>query len=109
MLVDDYDLVASGHINPLGPLLDYLAQARDVGLHLIVTRRSGGASRALYEAFVMRLRELGSPGIIMSGDRDEGVLLGNVRPQQLPAGRGWMVTRREGARLVQVAWSAPPE
>jgi S-DNA-T family DNA segregation ATPase FtsK/SpoIIIE len=74
----------------------------------VLTRRSGGASRSLYESFMMRLRELGSPGIVMSGDRDEGVLLGNVRPQLLPPGRGWMVTRREGARLIQLAW-LPPE
>jgi S-DNA-T family DNA segregation ATPase FtsK/SpoIIIE len=107
VLVDDYDLVAGGLANPLNPLLDYLAQARDIGLHLILTRRSGGASRALYEPFVMRLRELGSPGIVMSGDRDEGTLLGNVRPQLLPPGRGWLVTRREGARLVQLAHLPP--
>ncbi|SHN03399.1 type VII secretion protein EccCa [Cryptosporangium aurantiacum] len=109
VLVDDYDLVSSGSTNPLGPLLDVLAQARDIGLHLIVARRSGGASRALYESFVMRLRELGSPGLVMSGDRDEGVLLGNVRPQALPPGRGWLVTRKEGARLVQLAWLDPSE
>jgi S-DNA-T family DNA segregation ATPase FtsK/SpoIIIE len=108
VLVDDYDLVSAGSLNPLAPLLDYLAQARDVGLHLILVRRSGGASRSLYESFLMRLRELGSPGIVLSGDRDEGVLLGNVRPQQLPPGRGWLVTRREGARLIQLAW-LPPE
>jgi S-DNA-T family DNA segregation ATPase FtsK/SpoIIIE len=107
VLVDDYDLVSGGSTNPLGPLLDYLAQARDVGLHLVLTRRSGGASRALYDSFVMRLRELGSPGVVMSGDRDEGALLGSVRPQLLPAGRGWLVTRREGARLVQLAWLPP--
>ena len=35
MLVDDYDLVATGRANPLAPLLDYLSQARDVGLHLV--------------------------------------------------------------------------
>jgi S-DNA-T family DNA segregation ATPase FtsK/SpoIIIE len=39
----------------------------------------------------------------MSGDRDEGPLLGNVRPSALPPGRGWLVTRKGGARLVQVA------
>jgi S-DNA-T family DNA segregation ATPase FtsK/SpoIIIE len=109
VLVDDYDLVATGTGNPLAPLLDYLPQARDVGLHLILTRRSGGASRALFEAVMMRLRDLGSPGIVMSGSREEGVLLGNVRPQPQPPGRGWLVTRRDGARLVQLAWSPPPE
>ncbi|TQS43812.1 type VII secretion protein EccCa [Cryptosporangium phraense] len=109
VLVDDYDLVSSGSTNPLAPLLDVLAQARDIGLHLVIARRSGGASRALYEAFVMRLRELGSPGLVMSGDRDEGVLLGNIRPQALPPGRAWMVTRKDGARLVQLGWLDPSE
>jgi S-DNA-T family DNA segregation ATPase FtsK/SpoIIIE len=107
MLVDDYDLVAAGTQNPLSPLLDYLPQARDIGLHVVVTRRSGGASRALYEQFMMRLRELGSPGIVMSGEKDEGVLLGKVKPEQLPPGRGWMVNRRHGQRLVQLAWLPP--
>lgn len=106
VLVDDYDLVAAG-ANPLSPLIEFLGQARDVGLHLVVTRRSGGASRALYDPLLMRLRELGSPGIVMSGDKSEGVLLGNVKPSQQPPGRGWLVTRRGGARLVQLAWLPP--
>jgi S-DNA-T family DNA segregation ATPase FtsK/SpoIIIE len=107
LLVDDYDLVA-GTSNPLLPLVEFLGQARDIGLHVVVARRSGGASRAMFDPLLMRLRELGSPGIVMSGDRNEGVLLGNVKPAKLPPGRGWLVTRREGARLIQVAWLPPP-
>ncbi|MFF5234291.1 type VII secretion protein EccCa [Dactylosporangium sp. NPDC000521] len=103
VLVDDYDLVALGSGNPLEPLLPYLAQARDIGLHLVVARRSGGAARALFEPVLQRLRELSSPGLLLSGDREEGALLGNLRPGPLPPGRGWLVTRRDGARLVQVA------
>ncbi|GAB3967559.1 hypothetical protein GCM10027615_17260 [Plantactinospora veratri] len=61
VLVDDYDLVATGPNNPLLPLVEYLPQARDVGLHLVLTRRSGGASRSLYEPIIQRLRELSSP------------------------------------------------
>jgi S-DNA-T family DNA segregation ATPase FtsK/SpoIIIE len=108
LLVDDYDLVAAVTPNPLDPLVEFLPQARDIGLHLIVARRSGGAGRAMYEPVLMRLRELSTPGLVMSGDRDEGALLGNVRPTQQPPGRGWLVTRKEGARLVQVAWQPPP-
>ncbi len=74
VLVDDYDLVATGGSNPITPLLDHLAQARDVGLHLVVTRRAGGAGRAQFDPVLQRLRELGSPGIVMSGDKDEGAL-----------------------------------
>ncbi|MBT8227784.1 MAG: type VII secretion protein EccCa [Dactylosporangium sp.] len=102
VLVDDYDLVVGGSSNPLARLLEFLPQARDIGLHVVVVRRSGGASRALYETVLMRLRELGTPGIVMAGSRDEGVLLGNVRPGPLPPGRGWLVTRRRGTQLVQL-------
>lgn len=104
LVVDDYDLVAVGQGHPLSPLVEFLSQARDVGLHLVLTRRTGGASRAAFEPVLMRLRELSTPGIIMSGDRDEGALLGAVRPQQQPPGRGWMVTRKDGARLVQLGY-----
>jgi len=103
VLVDDYDLVATGPNNPLHPLLEYLPQARDIGLHLVLTRRSGGAGRAMYEPVIQRLRELSSPGLVMSGDREEGALLGNVRPSPMPPGRGWLVTRKAGVRLVQLA------
>jgi DNA segregation ATPase FtsK/SpoIIIE, S-DNA-T family len=107
VLVDDYDLVATGPTNPLQPLLEYLAHARDIGLHLVLTRRTGGAGQALYEPVIRRLRELSSPGMVLSGDRDEGALLGAVRPGPLPPGRGWLVTRKEGVRLVQLAHLGP--
>jgi S-DNA-T family DNA segregation ATPase FtsK/SpoIIIE len=107
VLVDDYDLVATGPANPLHPLLEYLPQARDIGLHLVLTRRSGGASRALYEPVIQRLRELSSPGLVMAGEKDEGALLGNVRPSPMPPGRGWLVTRKGGVRLVQLAHLPP--
>jgi S-DNA-T family DNA segregation ATPase FtsK/SpoIIIE len=105
VLVDDYDLVAhQGGPNPLAPLLEFLAQAKDVGLHLIIARRCGGASRALFEPVIARLRELSTPGILMSGSPDEGPLLGNVKPRPLPPGRGTLVTRKAGQQLIQVAW-----
>jgi S-DNA-T family DNA segregation ATPase FtsK/SpoIIIE len=109
LLVDDYDLVAGGSTNPLAPLLEYLTQARDIGLHLVITRRIGGASRALFDPMIARIRELASPGIMMSGPKEEGPLFGNVKPQPLPPGRAWLITRREGARLVQLAWSPPAQ
>ncbi len=107
VLVDDYDMVAQGGKNPLQPLMDYLSQARDVGLHLVLARRAGGAGRALFDPLIQRLRELGSPGIVMSGERDEGALVGNVRPSSQPPGRGYLVTRRQGSRLIQIAYLEP--
>ena len=61
-----------------------LAQARDVGLHLIIARRSGGASRALYEPVIQSLRDLAMPGLMLSGSPDEGPLLGNLRRSRCP-------------------------
>ncbi|MGF7237053.1 MAG: type VII secretion protein EccCa [Frankia sp.] len=109
VLVDDYDLlVTTGQPSPLTPLLEFLGQAADIGLHLVVARRTGGAARTAYEPVLLALRETNSPGLVMSGSRDEGPLIGGVRPGALPPGRGWLVDRRHGARLVQLAWLAPP-
>lgn len=104
VIVDDYDLVATQAGNPLDPLLEYLAQAKDVGLHVIIARRAGGAGRALYQPFIGRLREISTPGIMMSGNKDEGVLLGTVKPSNQPPGRGTVVGRKIGQELMQVAW-----
>jgi DNA segregation ATPase FtsK/SpoIIIE, S-DNA-T family len=107
LIVDDYDLVA-GATNPLLTLSELLPQARDIGLHLILARSAGGAGRAMFEPVIQRLREMGSPGLIMSGNRDEGQLLGGVRPSPQPPGRGFFVERRGGSRLVQVALHEGP-
>ncbi|HEX5813321.1 MAG TPA: type VII secretion protein EccCb, partial [Pseudonocardia sp.] len=109
VLVDDYDLVAPGGatVHPLLPLLEFLPQAKDVGLHVVVTRRCGGAARALFDPLLGRLRELAVPGLVMNGSPDEGALVGSVRPQPLPPGRGTLVDRRRGNRRVQLAWLPP--
>ncbi|MPQ97027.1 type VII secretion protein EccCa [Modestobacter sp. I12A-02628] len=101
VLVDDYDLVATGTANPLLPLVDHLAQARDLGLHVHVTRRAGGAARALADPFLGRLRELGTAAVVLSAPREEGVLLG-VRPAPARPGRGTLVHRRYGTVPVQL-------
>jgi S-DNA-T family DNA segregation ATPase FtsK/SpoIIIE len=105
LVVDDYDLVATAAGNPLTPLLEYLPHSGDVGLHLVVARRSGGAARAVYEPLLAALRDLGCMGLMMSGNPDEGPLIGSARPTPLPPGRGTLVTRSGGEQLVQVAWS----
>ena len=102
VIVDDYDLV-SGTRNPLLALSEFLPQARDVGLHVILARSAGGAGRAMFDPVIQRLREMGSPALIMSGSKDEGALLGGIRPAAQPCGRGFLVGRRSGSRLVQVA------
>ncbi|WP_344414591.1 type VII secretion protein EccCa [Amycolatopsis minnesotensis] len=107
VIVDDYDLVVTQTNNPLRPLSDYLAQAKDVGLHVIAARRTGGASRALYDPILGKLKEIAAPGMVMNGSRDEGVLLGTVRPSAMPPGRGQLVSRKVSKKLLQVSWIQP--
>ncbi|MGB6126849.1 MAG: hypothetical protein WBG47_16005, partial [Gordonia sp. (in: high G+C Gram-positive bacteria)] len=46
VVIDDYDvLVPSGTaLNPFSPLVPLLPHARDIGLHIIVARKSSGAA-----------------------------------------------------------------
>jgi len=108
LVVDDYDLVAGTTGNPLMPLVDYLPHAKDLGLHVIVARRSGGAARAMFDPVLARLRDLGSMGLMMSASPDEGILLGSIRPSTQPPGRGTLITRGHPDQLIQVAWTDPP-
>ncbi|WP_454793383.1 type VII secretion protein EccCb [Mycolicibacterium lutetiense] len=103
VVVDDYDLVAGGGSNPLSPLLNYLPHARDLGLHLLLARRSGGAARAMFDPVLSAVKDLGCMGLMMSAGPDDGVLLGSVRPIRLPPGRGTLITRAAPDQLVQVA------
>ncbi|MQA62247.1 MAG: type VII secretion protein EccCa [Actinophytocola sp.] len=107
LIVDDYDLVATQSGNPLQPVAPFLAQAKDVGLHLIAVRRTGGASRALYDQVLGKLKEIAAPGLIMNGSKDEGQLLGNIKPSVMPPGRGTFISRKVGKQLIQVSWIDP--
>ena len=104
VLVDDYDLVVTSAGTPLRPLIPLLAQAGDVGLHLVICRRSGGASRALYEPAIQALRDLAAPGIMLSSSPDEGALVGRTKGSAQPPGRGRVVSRELGEQVLQLAW-----
>ncbi|QLY31871.1 type VII secretion protein EccCa [Nocardia huaxiensis] len=106
VVVDDYDMVATTS-NPLLPLIEYLPQARDIGLHVIITRRTGGASRALFDHVVGGMKNLSVDTLIMSGPRDEGKLIGDVRPMKLPPGRGILVSRTRGQEMMHIAHLPP--
>ncbi|MCG5218955.1 type VII secretion protein EccCa [Streptosporangium sp. KLBMP 9127] len=106
VFVDDYDLVATTG-NPLLGLVELLPQARDIGLHLVLARQMGGAGRAMFDPVIQRLKDMATPAVILSGNKDEGFLFGNVRPQPLPPGRGMHIDRRYGPRLSQTAYLPP--
>ncbi|GAB3813061.1 type VII secretion protein EccCa [Kribbella italica] len=102
VLIDDYDMVATGDGHPLMPLLPYIPQAADIGLRIYAARRTGGAMRGLFEPVLAKIRAVGSPGLQLSGSRDEGILLGGLRAQPLPPGRGFLVNRQGDSQLIQL-------
>lgn len=108
VIVDDYDLVAGAGGNPLLALLELLPHARDIGLHLVIARRSGGAARAMFDPVLARMRDLGATGLLMSAAPDEGALMGGVRSAPLPPGRVVIVQRGQPHSAVQIGWSEPP-
>lgn len=103
IIVDDYDMVAVSGQNPLAPLAEYLPQARDIGMHVIITRMMGGVSRALFDGVLGAMKNMSVDALIMSGPRDEGKIIGDVRPSKMPPGRGILVSRTRGHEMVQIA------
>lgn len=107
IMVDDLDLVNTSQGNPLAPIVELLPQARDVGLHLFITRRSGGVSRALFDPAIRALTDLGATGLLLPGSPEEGPVIGKIKFQPGPAGRGQLISRANGRQLIQVAYVEP--
>jgi S-DNA-T family DNA segregation ATPase FtsK/SpoIIIE len=104
VMIDDYDLIPGGSLShPLGPLVEYLPQARDIGLRVIVTRRSGGAGRAMLDPIIGRLKDLSCNGLVMSGGKDEGPLFGGYKATAMPPGRGMLISRTMKSGVIQLS------
>ncbi len=103
LFVDDYDAIASPAGSALTPLRDLVVQARDIGFHVVLTRTISGIASSSFEPLFKGLRETSSPGLIMSGDRQEGKLLHDQAATNQPPGRGYLVQRRHPSTLIQVA------
>lgn len=107
ILVDDYDLVATTSGNPLMELIDLLPQAGDIGLHVIITRRMGGASRAAYEKVIQMMGDLAVTGILLSGNPKEGAIINGVKPRRAVPGRAQVIHRDLGVVAAQLTWTPP--
>jgi ESX secretion system protein EccC len=103
LVIDDYDLVGG---QPFAPLTEYLPHARDIGLHIVLARRVSGIGRSFGDQFFHRIQELGCGGLVLSGDRKEGPVLGDERAAIRPPGRGVLVRRGQKGELIQVALPA---
>ncbi|GAA1908969.1 type VII secretion protein EccCa [Streptantibioticus ferralitis] len=108
VLIDDYDLYGGGPgaVSPLNALAPMLAHSVNIGLHMVISRSTSGASRAMMDPVLRRIWELGSPALLHSYPKEEGKFIGEARPRTLPSGRAQLVTRR-GVRLMQVGYAGP--
>lgn len=114
IIVDNaHEFSQPGQPDPLQPIMRLLAGGYDTGLHFVGTWRSGGVARHLYRNGILaELKNLNTPGIVMSGPKEEGKILFEQKATALPAGRGFYVTE-DTTELIQLPntteLSATPE
>ena len=103
LVIDDHDLVTGPAAGALADLAHQLPYCTENGLRLILVRRVTGYSRAAYDPLVCALREIGAPGVLLSGDPIEGPVLHGVRAERRRPGRG-LLLRADGTQVsVQVS------
>lgn len=109
MLIDDYDVIPAQSSAALAELKPFIQQARDVGFNLVLARRSGGASRALYDPTIQAMMESGATVVMLSVDPDEGLTFGRVKGVKAEPGRAQVLTRDSGRIVAQISWVDPHE
>jgi S-DNA-T family DNA segregation ATPase FtsK/SpoIIIE len=102
LVIDDYEQFTALLKNPLNDLKEFLLQARDLRLHIIVAGMPADLTRG--ETLLQQIRA-GRMGVVLGSDPQDAPLLG-VRMSDMPPGRGYVV-RRNKRYLVQVAHLDP--
>ncbi|QGU02834.1 ESX-1 secretion system protein EccCa1 [Corynebacterium kalinowskii] len=88
VLIDDTDLITD---TALHPLIELIPHSRDIGLHIVIARKSGGIGRALYTQFFAAVKDNSPSVLLLDADADEGRIFGVKPTRQIP-GRGvWQV------------------
>ncbi|MFC6092563.1 type VII secretion protein EccCa [Saccharothrix lopnurensis] len=107
LLVDDYEaMTPPGGVSPLRPLARLLPRGAQIGLHVVIARRARGAAQARYETVLAALHRMGTPGVVLSGDPDEGAVLADQAPVRRSPGRGVLVDHDGTTSEVRLARTA---
>jgi type VII secretion protein EccCa/type VII secretion protein EccCb len=101
LIDDEQELRAGGAVlgkpAAVGPLLPLLERSRDIGLHVIASRLPGNwAGVSVMNPLVQRMTASRAPTLFMDNDPAAVKVFGRISAQQLPPGRGQLVST-EGA------------
>lgn len=102
LVIDDYEQITALARNPLNDLKDFLLQARNLHLHVIVAGQPADLMRG--DALLTQVKGC-RQGVVLAGDPSDSPVLG-VRMGEMLPGRSNLV-RRNQRSLVQVAHLAP--
>lgn len=95
--------------NPLAPLLPYLEQGDELGLHVVATADIRQfAFQSNTGGLIGRMMGMQPPVLIMNGHRSHGAIVPGVFADPQREGRGKLLTRT-GTAGVLVGWSEPPQ
>ena len=82
------------------PILDLIPRASEIGFHVFATRHTGNWDAvSMMDPFVSRMRASRAPILFMDNDGDTCKIVGRIKAQHLPPGRGILLSpdeQREG-------------
>lgn len=102
VLADDLDLLTEGNSCPISPFAPFAQQGRDLGLHVVFSRRVGGIGRSMHEPLMQKLMDMSTPGVLLSSST-ETIRINNVPSRPMQTGRAMFVSRTGGASQLQLA------
>lgn len=96
LIDDEHELRPNGLLGKpaaTAPLWNLIERGRDIGLHVITTRLPGNwAGVSAMSPFLQRLTSSRAPTLFMDNDPQAVKVFGRTSAQQLPPGRGLLVT-----------------
>lgn len=103
LIIDDYDLITSTNPALFTQLSTLVPFAEDIGLHIVVARRSEGFARAAFEPLLTALRATNTEAILFSAHPAEGEIIHDTTGRELPVGHALVARRGEKAAVIKVA------
>jgi type VII secretion protein EccCb len=113
LLIDNWDMVIQTHPGQVGALSElnqYISSATDVGFHLIASCHMSAANSVVggYRGIIATAYKMGSPTILLSGQKNDFPSERQFTVTQRPPGQGLYKTSK-GLDVIQTAYCEPPE